>query len=59
MTFDENSAFSAHAAHCCHQAKLSRDDKLKQYWEEMANGWLALADALVEKDRYGKPTPPR
>ncbi len=55
MKFDENSAFSAHAAHCASKGQLSKDDAIKKFWGDMADEWIALANAMVEKDRYGKP----
>jgi hypothetical protein len=54
MKFSETNAYRARAANCLHQSDLNTDAKLKKYWEDLADDWLALADVLVEKDRRGK-----
>jgi hypothetical protein len=54
MKFSETNAYRARAANCRYQADLNTDAKLKKYWEDLADDWLALADVVVEKDRRGK-----
>jgi hypothetical protein len=54
MKFSESNAYRARAAHCSHQADLNDDSRLKKYWDDLADDWLALADVLAEKDQYRK-----
>jgi hypothetical protein len=59
MKFNETSAYSAHAAHCCSQASLTQDESIKKFWGDMADEWIALANAMSERDVHGKIIPPR
>jgi hypothetical protein len=56
MKFSESNAYRARAAHCSHQSDLNDDTRLKKYWDDLADDWLALADVVVEKDQYRKVT---
>jgi hypothetical protein len=55
VTTGEIRAFREKAAHCSEQASNAQDDKLKKYWTDLADGWIALEHALIEK---GKPIVP-
>ena len=57
MKFDETSAYSAHAAHCSHQAGLTQDDKLKKYWADLADDWIALENAMSAVEPSGVALP--
>ena len=52
MKFSESSVYRARAAHCSHQSDLNDDIRLKKYWDDLADDWLALADVMVEKDQF-------
>ena len=54
MKFSKTNAYRARAANCSHQSDLNTDTRLKKYWDELADDWLALADVLDEKDQYRK-----
>jgi hypothetical protein len=54
MNFSKINAYRARAANCSHQSDLIDDSRLKKYWDDLADDWLALADVLVEKDQYRK-----
>ena len=48
MKFPDKSAYSAHASYCVSQASLAEDDRLKAYWDDLADSWMALEDASLE-----------
>jgi hypothetical protein len=55
LTIHDVGAYRAKAAHCSTQSKLTEDERLKKYWEEMAGHWLALAGVITAKDGYEHP----
>ena len=48
MKFPEKIAYGAHASYCVSQASLAKDDRLKAYWEDLADSWIALDEASSE-----------
>lgn len=56
MESSKVTAYRAQAAHCSHQSDLNDDTRLKKYWDDLADDWLALADVVVENDQHGKIT---
>jgi hypothetical protein len=50
-TMNETSACSAHANYCRNQASLTPDDRLKAYWDELADSWFALHNAALEREK--------
>jgi hypothetical protein len=50
LTTSDIRAFRAKAAHCSEQASSAKDDKLKKYWTDLADGWIALEHALIDKE---------
>jgi hypothetical protein len=53
MPSNDIRAFRAKASHCSEQASVAKDDKLKKYWTDCADGWITLEHAFIDKD--GKP----
>ena len=51
MTIDEASAYSAHASYCSNQASLAQDERLKAYWDELADTWIALHSVALEREK--------
>ena len=51
MTIAETSAYSAHARYCSNQASLVRDDRLKAYWDDLADNWIALYNDALEREK--------
>lgn len=49
-------AFRDKAARCSEQAGMAKDEKLRKYWTDLADGWIALEHALIDKE--GKPILP-
>jgi hypothetical protein len=39
------------------QSDLANDDKLKRYSTNLADDWIALDNAVMANDVYGKPSP--
>jgi hypothetical protein len=54
MKFSETNAYRTRAASCCHKSDMANDARIKKYWDDLADDWLALADVLIENDRHGK-----
>jgi hypothetical protein len=54
MKFSESNVYRARAAHCSHQSNLTDDARLKKYWDDLADDWLALADVVLDEDQYRK-----
>jgi hypothetical protein len=50
LTTNDIRAFRAKAAHCSEQASSAKDDKLRKYWTDLADGWIALEHALIDKE---------
>jgi hypothetical protein len=46
MKFTKINAYRARAAHCSEQADLAIDAKIKQYWNDLADDWLAMDKSL-------------
>lgn len=51
MTIDEANAYSDHARYCASQASLAQDDRLREYWDELAETWIALHNAALEREK--------
>lgn len=47
MSLEEINALRAHSVHCAKQANLSQDDKLKKFWSDLADDWIALESIVV------------
>ena len=47
MTFEETRAYREHAAHCSTQCSLTQDDRLKKFWGDLADDWLALDNVMT------------
>jgi hypothetical protein len=48
-TNDKFRAYSRYAAHCLHQAFMTRDQESRAVFREMAAEWVQLADALSDR----------
>jgi lipoprotein NlpI len=55
MKLNEPYDYRGRAAYCSQQSELAKDDIFKKYWDDLANDWLALEKAIMEKDKDGKP----
>jgi hypothetical protein len=53
MKFSKDEINRARASYCVSQAALAKDEKIKQFWDELANEWLEI-DAKV---RSGQSNP--
>lgn len=42
MKSEENVAYHAKADHCIEQYNLTKDDRIKKFWSDLADEWLAL-----------------
>lgn len=42
MKFNKDEIHRARADYCVSQAALARDDEIKKFWDDLANGWLAI-----------------
>ena len=51
MTKIKSNAYGAHASYCLNQASLAQDDRLKSYWDDLADSWIALHDAALEREK--------
>lgn len=51
MTISEISAYRAHVTHCCSQSSLAKDHRLKKYWDDLADNWISLENAVIERDK--------
>ena len=49
MKFNENNAYRTRAKFCSNQSDLNKDEQLKQYWSDLSDSWIALADVIGEK----------
>ena len=47
MKFEETSAYRAHAAHCSHNAGLTKDKVLKKFWDGLADDWMGLDSTML------------
>lgn len=47
MTFEETRAYREHAAHCSTQCSLTQDGRLKKFWGDLADDWLALDNVMT------------
>lgn len=47
MTFEETRAYREHAAHCSSRRNLTQDDRLKKFWGDLADDWLALDKVMA------------
>ena len=54
MTIIEKNAFRARVTYCCGQSGLTRDARIKKFWDDLADNWIALEGALVVRDVRGK-----
>ncbi len=42
MKFSKDQINKARADYCVSQAALAKDDKIKQFWDDLANEWLEI-----------------
>jgi hypothetical protein len=42
MKFSKDEINRARADYCVSQAALAKDDKIKQFWDDLANEWLEI-----------------
>jgi hypothetical protein len=54
MTANVASAFHAQAVHWSQRSRLTRDENLKRFWDELADDWLALESKQVKIDTNWK-----
>ena len=57
MTIIEKTAFRARVTYRCRQSGLTRDARIKKFWDDLADNWIALEGALVVRDVRGKIIP--
>ena len=57
MTILKKNAYRARVTHCCSQSSLVKDAKLKKFWDDLADSWIALEAGLVRRDVRGKIIP--
>ncbi len=50
MTTDKIREVRERAAYCSLQASQTADPNLKKHWEDMAESWSALEQALLDKE---------
>ena len=43
MKFSKDQLNKARADYCVSQAALAKDDKIKQFWDDLANEWLEIS----------------
>ena len=48
VTTGDIRVFREKAAHCSEQANIAKDEKLRKYWSDLADGWIALEHALIK-----------
>ena len=50
MKFTKDEIHKARANYCVSQAALAKDEKIKQFWDDLADEWLEIdARAQMEK----------
>ena len=42
MNFSKDEINKARATYCVSQAALAKDEKIKQFWDDLANEWLEI-----------------
>jgi hypothetical protein len=57
MTIIEKNVYRARVTHCCGQSSLAKDARIKKFWDDLADNWIALEGALVVRDVQGKIIP--
>jgi S-adenosylmethionine hydrolase len=50
MTFSVSHAFHARAVHCAQKANLAKDVRIKKFWDDLADDWLALESTQLKID---------
>jgi hypothetical protein len=45
MKFNVSNEYRKRAEHCAQQSNLTKDARLKKYWDELAAEWLVLENA--------------
>ena len=50
MKFSKDEINRARANYCVSQATLAKDEKIKQFWDDLANEWLEI-DAKARSDQ--------
>jgi hypothetical protein len=49
MKFNKDQIQKARANYCVSQAALAKDEKIKQFWDDLASEWLEI-DAKARKE---------
>jgi hypothetical protein len=44
MNFIARNTYSLRAEHCSQKSDMARDEKIKKFWEDLADEWIALDD---------------
>jgi len=57
MTFEETRAYREHATHCGKQCNLTQDDRLKKFWSDLADDWMALNNIMTAVESGAKALP--
>ena len=50
MKFLKDEINKVRATYCVSQAALAKDEKIKQFWDDLANEWLEI-DAKFQSDQ--------
>jgi hypothetical protein len=50
MKFSKDEINRARASYCVSQAALAKDEKIQQFWDNLANEWLEI-DAKARSDQ--------
>jgi hypothetical protein len=54
MNFIARNAYRARAEHCSQKSDMAKDEKIKKFWEDLADEWMEL-DNRNDKDKGDKP----
>ena len=50
MKFNKDEIHKARAIYCVSQAALAKDEKIRQFWDDLANEWIEIeARAHIER----------
>jgi hypothetical protein len=59
MNFIARNTYRLRAEHCSQKSDMARDEKIKKFWEDLADEWIALDDkkrqGLFEEIRKARP----
>ena len=53
MNFIERDAYRERAEHCSQKSDMAKDEKIKKFWEDLADEWMAL-DNKIDHDQSEK-----